>query len=527
MIPRFYRERRLIAHAFFCVDPADSLRDPHPPQSPPGAFVSPGKPTEFTLMSLDDLTKKSSRDPLPGSPRPTRKRSLAWLLPVGLLLGFLLILGLLFGERLIPATPVETAPVVTIRAGSSPSPTNRSETSSNNSTPVGKGTLLFQASGWVEPDPYTVFVTTLVNGVVHEVHALEGQALKKGDLVATLIDEDARLDLQEEEKKYLGLEKEIIAHSTGFDIINAEITASQRKIEALESQLNEARDTFTRMSQLSKGAVSQQQVVQARLATERQIAMLAEAKADLPRLNAQIAQLEAQKEAMMANLDELATARDRAQLALDRTRITAPMDGIVLRLHAAPGQKKMLEMDSPTSAVIVELYNPKQLQARIDVPLNEAAALSAGQSVELVSDLLPNTTFTGTVTRISGQADLQRNTLQAKVEINEPDERLRPDMLVRAKFFSPANAPSSGETPAASSGRLSLYVPEEALVTDSQVWVVSPELTAEKRSIKLGSNSKDGHRLVLEGLRSGESVILPPHDTLDEGSRVEITHTNR
>jgi len=478
-------------------------------------------------MSLDDLTKKPSSDPLPGSSHFKRKRSFAWLLPVGLLFGFILILALLFGPRLLPATPVKTAPVVTVRAGSSSPTLDEPETSNHKSFPAGKGNLLFQASGWIEPDPYTVYVSTLVNGVVNEVHALEGQALKKGDLVASLIDEDARLDLQEAKKKYLSLEKEIAAHCTGFDIINADMIASQRKIEALETQLNEARDTYSRISQLSKGAVSQQQVVQARLATDRQIAMLAEASADIPRLHAQLAQLESQKEAMLANLDELATARDRAQLALDRTQITSPMEGVVLQLHAAPGQKKMLEMDSPTSVVIVELYNPKQLQARIDVPLNEAAALSAGQSVELVSDLLPNTTFTGTVTRISGQADLQRNTLQAKVEINEPDERLRPDMLVRAKFFATENQETSGEVSVAASGRLSLYVPENALVNDSQAWVVSSEFTAEMRSIKLGTDTREGHRLVQEGLRSGESVILPPHDKLKEGSRLKITTTPR
>lgn len=478
-------------------------------------------------MSLDDLTKKSSGAPSSGTPHTKSKRSFAWLLPVGLLLGFLIILGLLFGKRLLPATTVKTASVITIRAGESILSEEDKSSPASINKPSGKGSLLFQASGWVEPDPYTVYVTTLINGVVDEVHALEGQSIKKGDLVATLVDDEARLDYQAAQQKYISLEKKIEAHCTGFDVIRAEISAARRKIEALETLLDEARDTSSRLSRLSRGAVSQQQVVQARLATERQIAMLAEAKAGIPGLDARLIQLRTEKEAMTANLDELATARERAKLTLDRTRITSSMDGIVLQLHAAPGKKRMLNMDSPTSAVIVELYDPKHLQARIDVPLNEAAALSAGQAVELVSDLLPDKTFTGIVTRISGQADLQRNTLQAKIEIKDPDERLRPDMLVRAKFFAPGNAQSSSKQPAASSGRLALYVAEEALVSETEVWVVTPGLNAEKRTIKLGSDKKDGHRLVLQGLRSGESVILPPHADLNEGSRVEISNPNQ
>ncbi|MGJ8698213.1 MAG: efflux RND transporter periplasmic adaptor subunit [Verrucomicrobiaceae bacterium] len=468
-------------------------------------------------MSLDDLTNLTSTDqPLSGT-SPKRKRSLAWLLPVGLLLGFILILLFLFGERLIPALEVETAPIITIRSGES--------TPSESPNPTtGKGGLLFQASGWIEPDPYTVYAPTLINGIVAKVEVLEGAAVNKGDLLATLIDDDARLDLQEAEQKYLSMEKRIVAHCTGHEIVDAEIEAAHRKIEALAAALDEARDTYSRISKLSEGAVSRQQLVQARLATEKQTAMLAEARAEIPRLEAQKIQIDAERESMTATLRELATVLERAQLSLDRTQIKSPIDGIVLRLHAAPGKKRMLNMDDPLSAVIVELYDPNQLQARIDVPLNEAAALSSGQSVELISELLPDRTFEGTVTRISGQADLQRNTLQAKVAIKNPDLRLRPDMLVRAKFFASANQTNGdASNNTSTSGRLSLYVPESALVGENRVWVVSPDRTAESRSITLGSETRDGHRLVLDGLRSGESVILPPHSNLKDGTRLSTS----
>lgn len=475
-------------------------------------------------MSLDDLKKTSSHPPSKGETLTKRKRSLSWLLPVGLLLGFLLIFGLLFGQRIIPAISVETAPIITIRAGETSLGGDESNPTRIVPLTGGKGQLLFQASGWVEPAPYPVYVSTLINGVVKEVHTLEGQAVKKGDLIATLIDDDARLDLQTAKREYESLSKNIAAHCTGYDIIEAETAAAQRKIEALETLVAETRDTFSRLNKLRAGSVSQQQVVQARLANERQIAMLAEAQAEIPKLEARRTQLTSEKEAMDAALATLATAQDRAQLALDRTRITAPMDGIVLQLHAAPGMKRMLDMDSPTSATIIELYDPKKLQARIDVALNEAAALVPGQTVELVSDLLPDRVFKGTVTRVNGQADLQRNTLQAKVEIESPDARLRPDMLMRAKFFA-VNSPQKAGGPApTSAGRLSLFVPEKALINETQVWVISPDSKAEKRTIKLDKMTRDGHRLVLEGLRSGESVILPPHSRLEEGSRVKTSN---
>ena len=469
-------------------------------------------------MSLDDLT--TTRTP---SQYQTvkRKKSYAWLLPVGLVLGFIMVLALLFGKRLLPAIPVKTATVITIRAGEElKSNTNTKETILSE-----KGNLEFQASGWVEPDPYTVYVPTLINGVVEEVYVLEGQEVKKGQLLATLINDDAELDLQSAMQKYIAFEKMIVAHCTEHAVIDAEIVAARGKIAAEKAQLNEAQDNSDRLSRLSKGTVSVKEVIKARLITEKQAAILVETEAEIPRLEARKLQIDSQKENMNANLKELAIARDRAQLALDRTQIKSNIDGIVLELHAVPGKKRMLDMDDPMSAVIVELYNPKKLQARIDVPLNEAAALSVGQPVEMVSDLLPNRMFTGKVTRINGQADLQRNTLQAKVEILDPDPRLRPDMLVRAKFYSLGGGAVEKGSKKGSSGRLSIFVPEAAIVNDSSntvVWVVTSDLTAEKRSVTIGDYSKEDHRIVLDGLRSGESVILPPHNELKSGVRVKI-----
>jgi len=480
-------------------------------------------------MSLEDLSNLTSHNQRPAAALPKRKRSFTWLLPVGLLIGFVLILTLLFGERLIPAVEVKTAPVITIRSGEL---TDMSVSSNSPESPAlaGKGELLFQASGWIEPDPYTIFVPSLINGVIAEVMILEGDLVEKGDLLATLIDDDAKLNLQQAVQKHLSMEKRIVAHCVGMEIINAEIEAAQLKIESLEADLEAARDTYTRLRQLSEGAVSRQQLVQARLATEKQAAMLAEARSEIPRLKSENNRIMAERESMEATLSELMTAREKAQLQLERTQIKSPMDGVVLRLHAAPGKKRMLDMDDPHSAEIVELYDPAQLQARIDVPLNEAAALSSGQPVELISDLLPNRVFEGVVTRISGEADLQRNTLQAKVAIKNPDLRLRPEMLVRAKFFASGKQPSSenldpGTTPT-SSGRLSIFVPENALVGDDQVWVVSSDNTAELRSVTLGAETKDGHRLVIKGLHSGESVILPPHADLKNGTRITSTPTH-
>lgn len=462
-------------------------------------------------MSLDTLKKNT------GTNAPA-KRSYTWLLPLFLVIGFLLVFALIFAKKFLPAVEVNTAPVVTLQQALEASTPDSSQPSAGS-----RGKMLFQATGWVEPDPYTTYVPTLTNGIVKEVHVLEGESVKKDQLLATLIKEDAQLDLRQAERKVEATRAKINAHCATKDIHEKEILASSQKAKALSEELKSLEDQYQRLNRITSGAISEQDRIKAKFLVTRQQALIEEAKAEIPQLEAKINQIDLERESLEQNLEEIIVARDRAKLAFDRTEIRSPMNGIVLKLHAAPGKKRFINMDDPNSAVIVELYDPEKLQARIDVPLTEAAALSVGQSVDLTSDLLPDTEFKGTVTRITGEADIQRNTLQVKVSIQNPDPRLRPGMLVRGKFYSisSSTAPGTGNN---TNGRIALYAPENALFdiegSKAKAWVVSADNTAEMRSLTISAIEKDDHRMITEGLRSGEQIILPPFEHLTEGTRV-------
>lgn len=474
-------------------------------------------------MSLEQLISIPSQSAVKPNDPPAR-RSLAWLLPAGLVLGFIAIIILLFGSRLLPAIEVTTAPVVTMRLSTDAVATPLLGTKRSQSIP---STMAFQASGWIEPDPYVTYVPVLINGVIDKVHILEGQSVQKGELIATLINDDALLEHKETALKVETLSARIKAHCVGAEIAYTEIDAAKKKIEALNASYEDSIDNLTRLEKLPLEAIPEQQVVQARLAKIRQQALMAEAEAIIPRLEAKIKQISLERETMTFTLAELEVDLEQAQLSLTRTSIYAPMDGMVLKLYVSPGKKRMLNMDDPDSAVVVSLYNPKKLQARIDVPLTEAAGIQLGQKVELTCDILPDTIFQGKVTRINGEADIQRNTLQAKVVIINPDPRFRPEMLVRGKFYTTSisgDIHSTGHS--ASNNRLALFVPEVSIINSDSVWVVSTTDTAELRKLNLGSDSREGYRRVLDGIKSGERVILPPHTQIEQGDRLwDITVT--
>ena len=432
------------------------------------------------------------------------RRVPAWLIPLAIVVGFGLLFLALFRDRLLPAPDVKAAVVVATISESSAI-----------SKPSAGG-LLFQASGWIEPDPLPIKATSLVDGVVETVHVLEGQTVKKGETLATLISEDARLSLATAEQNHHTLRSTRDAHLGAIISARKKLEGAQAMAKSAETLRDEAADRLARFAKLSPGAFPEQDIVSARLRVAREEAQLLVAAATTAEAAAEIERLKLETQVRENEIRAAAIEVDKAKLALSRTVITAPTDGRVLRLLAAPGQKKMLQDNDPESSTIAILYHPAKLQVRVDVPLADAAGLQIGQAARIRCSLLPDKIFEGVVTRITGEADLQRNTLQAKVSITDPVEQLRPEMLCRVEFLGTTS------TGPALQQAISTWIPQAA-ASDTSAWVCDPESKrVTKRGIKKTTETRDGFIRVSEGLRPGEWVVLSPGN-LRDGQRVNPT----
>ena len=390
------------------------------------------------------------------SQRQSRGSWKTLFLGTALLLGMLAVLWLVFRDQLTVAVQVDVGTVILLDQEDSESQTAASV----------ERKLLFQASGWLEPDPWPINIAVLTDGFVEDVFVKEGEAVTNNQILAQLDPTDARL---------------------------AERRA-QAGVQRATAQLAEARDTWERILALASRDTT---------ASERTVA----------------------EQAVATRKAELSAAHidlEMARLALDRTVIRANRDGVVLRRFVEPGQKRRAAMDDPNSAVIVSIFDLQHLQVRVDVPLAEAGRLFVEQPARISTAMLPGRVFTGRVTRIVGQADIQRNTLQVKVAVAAPDPRLRPDVLCRVEFWSQTRD-AGDETQVA--GRHALWVPEAALqdkhATDQTVWVVDPiTQRAQRREIRVSSTRSHGYRLLVDGLRANETVVLGDALALKEGRRI-------
>lgn len=455
-------------------------------------------------------------EPRKKRPIPTLARALPWLL----LTAFVILAWLLFGDRFERARPVELVKVVTTRA-SAAVPGNLAGSDDSLSF---DGDVLFQASGWIEADPLPIRVTTLYSGVVEEVRVLHGEKVEQGQILATLVDEDARLDLQSAEANLAQARADLEQRKAVVAVTEAALKTLAREIVAAKSRGAELLDQYERLEKAGNGVFRESEITQSKLrflTQERAVEALEGRKNEL---QARQRSDRASVQAAEADVKNAEVDVARRQLALDRTQVRSPVDGRVQELYAAPGMKRMLNMEGLETATIAKIFRPDSLQARIDVPLEEAAQLRIGQPVRLRSTLLPNQIFQGRVTRIDGQADLQRNTLQAKVRLLNPDEQLRPEMLCRAEFLAAGRGAAAGP-PASPSGRAAIYVPEAVLSGSGRertVWALNASgKRVERRSVVVDPEPRDGHLQVVEGLRPGEFVVQDPPVDLEPGERVK------
>lgn len=409
----------------------------------------------------------------------------------------------LFRDQLRPAVAVEVGRVILLQHESG-------ETTSAKSSE-----LMFQASGWVEPNPWPIEVPVKVDGFVEEVFVREGDAVTNGQLVATLDVSDAELALAAAKAAVAERKAKVLAQQSAIAEARKRAAAGVSLVNAAVARAADDRDRWKRLSEASPKITSELERVTAEQALVENEAQEAAARATHEAMEAAVKRHEAEASVMDAALAAAEARLDMAKLAVDRCEIRVPQDGVVLRRYVNPGDKRRAGADDRNSATIITLFKPTELQIRVDVPLDEAGGLAVGQPAKISSALLPGQTMSGRVIQIVGQADLQRNTLQAKVAIDQPDPRLRPEVLCRVEFWSDA-------TEQVQRNLHTLWVPEAAVQETGTIWVIDPlSSEAEQRTVKLGQK-KDGFLLVLEGLRANETVVTGGAENLEEGARVRL-----
>lgn len=474
-------------------------------------------------MSLEFLTQQNTSNTQEKSVK-TSKPLPAWFIPLFILTGFVAVFAIVLWDDLKPSIKVDTVRAIALVDSTMPA----DHTKDQQNQPA---QLLFQAAGWLEPEPMPTNVGVLINGTIEKLYITEGQLVKKGDKIANLNDEEYKIAVAQTHSAHMESQATIKLREAEIKTSEANIKTEEATLDATKEKLKRAEISYNRYKNLTLGTVSLQTITDAEQELREYEHLVLSGEAKIIASKTSLEQARANLESAIAYEKNADQACKKATLDLERCHIKAPINGRILRLNTTQGARVNALADDPQAGLIAVMYDPASISLKMDVPLDQAGKLKIGQQARIRCEVFPERILTGEVIRIAGEADIQRNTLQARVKIENPDDALRPGMACRAEIFTSGMIPAGDHSPASQAevqNSQAVLIPASAIIEDESsayVWVVSLNNKLERRPIKKDtSRNKDNMVAVTTGILPGEPVIARPDKSLKEGAPATTTN---
>ena len=166
------------------------------------------------------------------------------------------------------------------------------------------------------------------------------------------------------------------------------------------------------------------------------------------------------------------------------------------------------------AGAICTLVDLKTLEVVADVNEASIGQLHEGQSAEVSVDAFPNQKWKGVLRQIIPTADRAKATVQVKVKIEDPSDRLLPEMSSSVSFLQSERTDAEMHEPAR------LWVPASA-VANGNVAVVDAEKRVALRHVTTGA-VREQRIEITNGIKSGDRIITSGAEALKDGQLVRI-----
>ncbi|MEW6267270.1 MAG: efflux RND transporter periplasmic adaptor subunit [Thermodesulfobacteriota bacterium] len=315
---------------------------------------------------------------------------------------------------------------------------------------------------------YQADIKSEIMGVVREVYVTEWVRVHKGDRLAMLDQREAQAT---RDKALAAVE---LAKA---NIVQAQVAVRRAEIE------------YNRILKLRRDGVAAQQSLDD-VTTERDAAAA--------RLAAAVAQHQ------VAVQDE-----QQARTKLDKTVITAPIDGVVAYRGMSVGD---MVGEQGSSKIMFRLMDNRLLDLTVTVPSKEMAKVKVGQPLRFTCDAYPGQTFTGRVMYINPSVNETDRTFKVLAEVPNDPEVLKAGLFVKGRIVTDRRENV-------------LLVPRSALLSwdikegQAQVWLAQGN-KATSRQVRTGGRQADLVEIT-SGLEAGEQVVTIGAYNLKSGDKIK------
>lgn len=324
------------------------------------------------------------------------------------------------------------------------------------------------ATGYVVADT-KASVASKTTGRLEWLGVREGSVVKAGEVIARMDNGDIRAVLAQRE---------------------ADVESARARLRQAEAEVVDAEFNLKRQQDLkAQGFVAQSAVDAAQNRAQQ-------ARAAVVAQNAAV-------RASQASVAEV-------KVLLDNTVIRAPFSGVVLTKQADVGDVVTpLSASTNSKAAVVTMADLSTLEIEADVSENSLAKVSVDQPVEIQLDALPDLRLAGHVSRIVPTVDRTKATVKVKVQFDEKNTRVLPDMSSKVAFLTRAlrageHTPRPAVNPAA--------------IREGKAFVVRNGIT-HLQTVSTGARLGELIE-VTSGLQNGDIVVIMPDRHLREGSKV-------
>jgi HlyD family secretion protein len=395
---------------------------------------------------------------------------------------------------------------------------------------VGHGDIDVTISATGNPNAVvTVQVGSQVSGNIQALFADFNTKVTKGELIAQIDPAPFQTKVNQAQAS-VEAARAAVANSlavvqqaiAGIQAAKSALAAAQSNVVKAQTITDDAKvKVDRRVVMFAKGADAKEDLETAQTTYQSAVAdhdaLVAQQQAVEDSVKVAQAQLNVANSLLTANqaqVRQYAAALETAQIDLRNTKITAPVNGVVVSRNVDVGQTVAASLAAPTLFLIAQ--DLTKMQVDTNVSEADVGRVRVGQPATFTVDAYPGRTFTGNVTQIRQAPINVANviTYDAVIGISNADLKLFPGMTANVKILvnqrpNALRVPNAAlryhpasETVAASKGTGKGTAPEKA------VWILNATNTPQRVVVTTGESDGTSTEALTGALKDGDRVIV-------------------